>query len=559
MAKMLLTMKGRLTAYSVMILFAFATFAAIQASGAYAAPMSASAAASPHASASPQLGPNSPCQSVAVRGWTCLGGDPLFKGGLYKIAHDQGISLRQAFVWAETSPKGQTAMTYAGLSSADRQLATLQIRMGNFRSCRLKYGDFFVRMSFGINGTSVDSNVTFLDPRYKSGPGAPSFCVDIPVTGTTGQIVGYKHYKVPFICVNFGVMTPSNAPVIPKPKPKPAPKPKTGRVCLKKEAYLNGTVVSGRFYFRLNLNKMGGKTWKPAAPTEANRMTCYGRLPVKTKVFSTEVTQSGAVATPANNGGYRVEYVTRSCTVTTGGCLMLVLNQKQTAPPPAPTKQTLVMCKKANFGDSSTTFEMWYQQVNGAGGPIGDPISIWVPVGQCVTNQVVSGYFLPWEDQASCSVKAGPNPDTGWQCDATRQIVFVPPNGSKTVYFNNTLVCINGTTGTAPNCVTPKGGPPPPPPGPPPGPPPCTQNCQPPPPVTYTPWCYGTATKGTTIEWFGGYDGTDGSHVQTVDVPVTYGVYSTPEQYTMTIVFPNKQSASCTAYQTTLPDQPSPP
>lgn len=177
-----------------------------------------------------KLGPNDPCQHVAVRGWTCFGGDPLFPGGLRKIAADRGISLRQAFVYAMTSSRARTAMTYARRTAQQRLAFLRQVRMGNFHRCALKYGEFFPFMSYSANGANVDVNVSFRDPRYKN-VNAPSFCVDVPEYGPNGNIVGYKHYKVPWLCVNFGVKRPtkvpykSTLPPAPKPKPKPRPTP----------------------------------------------------------------------------------------------------------------------------------------------------------------------------------------------------------------------------------------------------------------------------------------------------------------------------------------------
>ncbi len=163
--------------------------------------------------------------------WTHLGGDPLFPGGLTKIAHDQHISLRQALVYAVTSSRGQTAMIYAGLDAAERHAVNTAVRTGNFGSCQLKYGMSFERMSFGINGTSVDRNVTFRDSRFRNQP-ASAFCVNAKAEGAV------VHLLIPVICVNVAVI---NRTVAPTPKPKPAPRPKakpgTVNIWIRKQAF----------------------------------------------------------------------------------------------------------------------------------------------------------------------------------------------------------------------------------------------------------------------------------------------------------------------------------
>ena len=166
-------------------------------------------------------------------GWTHLGGEPLFSGGLTKIAADKHISLRQALVYAVTSSRGQTALIYAGLDAAERHAVNTAVRTGKFQGCQLKYGMTFEKMSFGINGTAVDSNVTFLDPRYRNSP-ASAFCVNAKAEGAV------VHLLIPFICVNVAVI---NRTVAPKPKtPKPAPKPKTPKpgtvnIWIRKQAF----------------------------------------------------------------------------------------------------------------------------------------------------------------------------------------------------------------------------------------------------------------------------------------------------------------------------------
>jgi hypothetical protein len=104
--------------------------------------------------------------STASASWTRLGGDPLVRGG---------VNSRNSYVHIITSKKGNTAMAYAGLNKAQRKAVVMGARTGKFKSCVMHYGDFFLKMSFGINGTSVDSNVTFADARYRA-HGAASWC-----------------------------------------------------------------------------------------------------------------------------------------------------------------------------------------------------------------------------------------------------------------------------------------------------------------------------------------------------------------------------------------------
>jgi hypothetical protein len=129
--------------------------------------------------------------------WTHLGGDPLFPGGLIGISQRQHISLRQAFVYALTSSRGQTAMAYAGVKKAERKALNHAARTGNFQSCTMTYGELFPGMAYGIHGTSVDRNVIFADPNYRNG--APAFCASATVHGYTVTI------KLPEKCANVGL------------------------------------------------------------------------------------------------------------------------------------------------------------------------------------------------------------------------------------------------------------------------------------------------------------------------------------------------------------------
>jgi hypothetical protein len=149
--------------------------------------------------------------------WTRLGGDPLVPGGVW---------TRGGFQKLVTSPKGQRAMFFARLNSAERAAITRQVRMGNFRTCTMRYGEVFVWMSFGRNGTTVDRNVMFLDPRFRRGTSA--WCANTTVGGMIVTI------KVPKLCGNIAV--PRRRPA-PKPKPpKPVPPPKMAPIAIIKIA-----------------------------------------------------------------------------------------------------------------------------------------------------------------------------------------------------------------------------------------------------------------------------------------------------------------------------------
>lgn len=149
--------------------------------------------------------------STASASWTQLGGNPLVPGG---------VNTRADFVRVMTSNKGATAMSFAGLNKAERQAVISATRKGDFRSCSLKYGMKFKRMSFGINGTSVDRNVTFLDPRYRYKP-ASAWCMDVPLD-KGGPVL---HLLVPVKCGNVAIINRTPAPKKPTPAPKPTVPP----------------------------------------------------------------------------------------------------------------------------------------------------------------------------------------------------------------------------------------------------------------------------------------------------------------------------------------------
>jgi hypothetical protein len=145
---------------------------------------------------------------ASTNDWTRLGGDPLVPGG---------VNSRASFVHVMTSAKGSTAMKFAGLNKAERLAVVAQVRKGNFSSCTMNFNQMFWRMSFGINGTSVDRNVRFRDQRFQGG--APSWCV----TATVGGKGGYKvSLLMPLKCGNVAIPRKPirKLPPVKKPTPK---------------------------------------------------------------------------------------------------------------------------------------------------------------------------------------------------------------------------------------------------------------------------------------------------------------------------------------------------
>ncbi|OVE78498.1 hypothetical protein BVY00_02585 [bacterium G20] len=151
---------------------------------------------------------------VTANGWTRLGGNPLVPGG---------VNSRNDFVRLVTSQKGATAMMYAGLSQAEINAVVNAARTGQFRYCKMSYGMRFERMSFGINGTSVDRDVMFLDPRYRT-QAANAWCVDAPME-MGKNLSSVVSVLVPWKCGNIAVIGRASYKVPPVPRPVPVPKP----------------------------------------------------------------------------------------------------------------------------------------------------------------------------------------------------------------------------------------------------------------------------------------------------------------------------------------------
>lgn len=133
--------------------------------------------------------------------WTHLGGDPLFPGGI----KGSGQTARNDFVRKMNTNRAAKAMKRAGLSAAERKAVRNAVNKGRFKQCTLNYGDTFQKMSFGAGTIFVDRNVTFADPNYKDS-GSPAFCLTVKVKKKGGKVTTIK-IKVPFVCVNFAVIS----------------------------------------------------------------------------------------------------------------------------------------------------------------------------------------------------------------------------------------------------------------------------------------------------------------------------------------------------------------
>jgi hypothetical protein len=101
-----------------------------------------------------------PAAHEASGGWTHYGGDPLFPGGVHS---------RNQFVHDITSSRGQTAMSLMGLSKKEIKAIDLGARQGKETHKHFAFGTKFDKMSFGVNGVNVDTNVAFEDPSYPDG------------------------------------------------------------------------------------------------------------------------------------------------------------------------------------------------------------------------------------------------------------------------------------------------------------------------------------------------------------------------------------------------------
>lgn len=138
--------------------------------------------------------------------WRHLGGDPLFPGGI------QGTTLaekRADFQLKFGSSRTTRALKLSGLSAQEISLAKGVVRRGEFRSCRLAYGEKLASTSYG-SPVRVARKVTFRDERYKA-TGAMAFCMTLKVrVGRNWKVVTLK---VPWKCANVSIKKTSMIPI----------------------------------------------------------------------------------------------------------------------------------------------------------------------------------------------------------------------------------------------------------------------------------------------------------------------------------------------------------
>lgn len=134
-------------------------------------------------------------EKTDVSGWTRLGGDPIVPGGVHSPAQVQKMLH---------SPAGETAMRVAGLSPAEANA----VKNATFRSCFMRYGQWFQAMTYGIAGNKFDGPVQFLDRRYINNPAA-AWCATVRV----GNVV--LRVMIPKICANFGLISRTRKPKTP--------------------------------------------------------------------------------------------------------------------------------------------------------------------------------------------------------------------------------------------------------------------------------------------------------------------------------------------------------
>lgn len=166
-------------------------------------------------------------KAAAPTTWSHLGGDdPLVRGGL-KNTHD--------FVQLVTSKKGHTALRLQGLNTTEIKAADKAARKGQTADCTMHVGDKFASMVFGINGASIDRNVTFSDQRFARN-GAPAKCLTVTIRDKDGRAIEKLTLEAPMKCANLSVKNlvelhpvKPKAPVAKKPA-QPAPEVCSGDV-----------------------------------------------------------------------------------------------------------------------------------------------------------------------------------------------------------------------------------------------------------------------------------------------------------------------------------------
>lgn len=149
---------------------------------------------------------NASTQSAQMSQWTHLGGDPIVKGGVHS---------RKAVKAMLHSQPGRNAMRAAGLRSTE----AAAVANAHFKGCQLRYGMWFLAMTYGPDGTKFEGPVRFLDPSYKGHPAA-AWCSTVRVGNRILKIL------IPAKCANFGLVSRTRVTSTPTPKPK-KPKPVT--------------------------------------------------------------------------------------------------------------------------------------------------------------------------------------------------------------------------------------------------------------------------------------------------------------------------------------------
>ena len=144
--------------------------------------------------------------------WTNLGGDPVAPNGAWTRGQFKHVML---------SKHGRDALRSDGFNKKQVQGIESTVRKGDFRSCKMYYGEHFKKMAYH-NGQKAEGNTVFLDPRYKN-HAAPAWCVDAKVDlngdHKPDEVV---HLKVPKKCANAGLKSISRIhhPHHPKHHPK---------------------------------------------------------------------------------------------------------------------------------------------------------------------------------------------------------------------------------------------------------------------------------------------------------------------------------------------------
>ena len=156
-------------------------------------------------------------QAATPTNWSHLGGDPLVRGGI-NTTHD--------FVRLVTGKKGHAALKLQGMNTTEIKAADKAARQGKTTDCTMNFGDKFASMVFGINGASIDRNVTFNDPRYE-GKGAPAKCLTVNVRDKHGKVTERFKLEAPKKCANLSIVSavqlhPIKNQTTTKPKETPA-------------------------------------------------------------------------------------------------------------------------------------------------------------------------------------------------------------------------------------------------------------------------------------------------------------------------------------------------